>query len=59
MVKKTVEYISSKDNLDRISLTLLEGAIVLLILDYEFFIFVENQEIGSVFFYYFFLSQKQ
>ena len=46
---KTVEYISSKGIPDPISSILLVGAIICLILGSGFFIFGENQKIGSVF----------
>ena len=47
--KKTVEYISSKGIPDQISSILLVGAIICLILGSGFFIFGENQKIGSIF----------
>ena len=47
--KQTVEYISSKGIPDPISSVLLVGAIICLILGSGFFIFGENQKIGSVF----------
>ncbi|KGG02673.1 hypothetical protein EU99_1635 [Prochlorococcus marinus str. MIT 9321] len=47
--EKTVEYISSKGIPDPIASILLVGAIVCLILGSGFFIFGENQKIGSVF----------
>ena len=47
--EKTVEYISSKGIPDPISSVLLVGAIICLILGSGFFIFGENQKIGSVF----------
>ena len=47
--EKTVEYISSKGIPDPISSILLVGAIICLILGSGFFIFGENQKIGSVF----------
>ena len=47
--KTTVEYISSKGIPDTISSVLLVGAITCLILGSGFFIFGENQKIGSVF----------
>ena len=47
--EKTVEYISSKGISEPISSILLVGAIVCLILGSGFFIFGENQIIGSVF----------
>ena len=56
--ERIVEYISSKGIPDPISSILLIGAIICLILGTGFFIFGENQKIGSVFFY-FFLSQQQ
>ena len=56
--ERTVEYISSKGFPEPISSILLVGAIICLILGSGFFIFGENQKIGSVFFY-FFLSQQQ
>ena len=46
---KTVEYISSKGIPDPISSILLVGAIICLIFGSGFFIFGENQKIGSVF----------
>ena len=46
---KTVEYISSKGIPDPISSILLVGAIICLILGSGFFIFGQNQKIGSVF----------
>ena len=46
---KTVEFISSKGIPDPISSILLVGAIICLILGSGFFIFGENQKIGSVF----------
>ena len=46
---KTVDYISSKGIPDPISSILLVGAIICLILGSGFFIFGENQKIGSVF----------
>ena len=46
---KTVEYISSKGFPEPISAILLVGAIICLILGSGFFIFGENQKIGSVF----------
>ncbi len=46
---KTVEYISSKGIPDPISSILLVGSIICLILGSGFFIFGENQKIGSVF----------
>ncbi len=45
----SVEYISSKGIPDPISSILLIGAIICLILGSGFFIFGENQKIGSVF----------
>ena len=45
----TVDYISSKGIPDTISSILLIGAIICLILGSGFFIFGENQKIGSVF----------
>ena len=45
----TVKYISSKGIPDPISSILLIGAIICLILGSGFFIFGENQKIGSVF----------
>ncbi len=45
----TVEYISSKGIPDPIASILLVGAIICLILGSGFFIFGENQKIGSVF----------
>ena len=47
--EKTVEYISSKGIPDPISSILLIGAIICLIFGSGFFIFGENQKIGSVF----------
>ena len=47
--EKTVEYISSKGIPEPISSVLLIGAIICLILGSAFFIFGENQKIGSVF----------
>ena len=47
--KRTVEYISSKGISEPISSILLVGAIICLILGSGFFIFGENQKIGSVF----------
>jgi uncharacterized membrane protein YphA (DoxX/SURF4 family) len=47
--EKTVEYISLKGIPDPISSILLVGAIICLILGSGFFIFGENQKIGSVF----------
>tara|TARA_A100001388_G_scaffold36248_1_gene23125 strand:- start:95 stop:475 length:381 start_codon:yes stop_codon:yes gene_type:complete len=47
--EKTVEYIASKGIPDPISSILLVGAIICLILGSGFFIFGENQKIGSVF----------
>ena len=47
--ERTVEYISSKGIPEPISSILLVGAIVCLILGSGFFIFAENQKIGSVF----------
>ena len=47
--EKTVIYISSKGIPDPISSILLVGAIICLILGSGFFIFGENQKIGSVF----------
>ena len=46
---RTVEYISSKGIPDPISSILLVGAILCLILGSGFFIFGENQKIGSIF----------
>ena len=46
---RTVEYISSKGIPEPISSVLLVGAIICLILGSGFFIFGENQKIGSVF----------
>ena len=46
--ERTVEYISSKGIPDPISSILLVGAIICLILGSGFFIFGENQKIGSV-----------
>jgi len=47
--ERTVEYISSKGIPDPIASVLLVGAIICLILGSGFFIFGENQKIGSVF----------
>jgi uncharacterized membrane protein YphA (DoxX/SURF4 family) len=47
--EKTVEYIISKGIPDPIASVLLVGAIICLILGSGFFIFGENQKIGSVF----------
>ena len=47
--EKTVEYISLKGIPDVISSILLVGAIICLILGSGFFIFGENQKLGSVF----------
>ena len=47
--EKTVEYISSKGIPDPIASVLLVGAIICLILGSGFFIFGENQKVGSVF----------
>ena len=47
--ERTVEYISSKGIPDPIASILLVGAIICLILGSGFFIFGENQKIGSVF----------
>ena len=47
--ERTVEYISSKGISDPISSILLVGGIICLILGSGFFIFGENQKIGSVF----------
>tara|TARA_B100000886_G_scaffold3512_1_gene2193 strand:- start:542 stop:922 length:381 start_codon:yes stop_codon:yes gene_type:complete len=47
--ERTVEYISSKGIPDLVSSILLVGAIICLILGTGFFIFGENQKIGSVF----------
>ena len=47
--EKTVDYISSKGIPDQISSILLIGAIICLIFGSGFFIFGENQRIGSVF----------
>ncbi len=47
--EKTVEYISSKGIPDPIASVLLVGAIICLIFGSGFFIFGENQRIGSVF----------
>ena len=47
--EKTVEYISSKGIPEPISSILLVGAIICLIMGSGFFIFGENQKIGSVF----------
>jgi len=47
--ERTVEYIASKGIPEPISSILLVGAIICLILGSGFFIFGENQKIGSVF----------
>ena len=47
--ERTVEYISSKGIPNPIASVLLVGAIICLILGSGFFIFGENQKIGSVF----------
>ena len=47
--ERTVEYISSKGIPESISSIFLVGAIICLILGSGFFIFGENQKIGSVF----------
>ena len=47
--ERTVEYISSKGIPDPVSSILLVGAIICLILGSGFFIFGQNQKIGSVF----------
>ena len=47
--EKTVEYISSKGIPDPIASFLLVGAIICLILGSGFFIFGENQKLGSIF----------
>jgi len=47
--ERTVEYISSKGIPDPIASVLLVGAIICLILGSGFFIFGENQKIGSLF----------
>ena len=47
--ERTVEYISSKGIPEPIASILLVGAIICLILGSGFFIFGENQKIGSVF----------
>jgi len=47
--ERTVEYISSKGIPQPISSILLVGAIICLILGSGFFIFGENQKIGSIF----------
>ena len=47
--ERTVEYISSKGIPDPIASILLIGAIICLILGSGFFIFGDNQKIGSVF----------
>ena len=47
--ERTVEYISKKGIPEPISSILLVGAIICLILGSGFFIFGENQKIGSVF----------
>ena len=47
--ERTVEYISSKGIPETISSILLMGAIICLILGSGFFIFGENQKIGSFF----------
>jgi len=47
--ERTVQYISSKGIPEPISSILLVGAIICLILGSGFFIFGENQKIGSIF----------
>jgi len=47
--ERTVEYISSKGIPDQIASILLVGAILCLIMGSGFFIFGENQKIGSIF----------
>ena len=47
--ERTVEYIASKGIPDPISSILLVGAIICLILGSGFFVFGENQKIGSIF----------
>ena len=47
--ERTVEYISSKGIPEPVSSILLVGAIICLILGSGFFIFGENQKIGSIF----------
>ena len=47
--ERTVEYISSKGIPEPIASILLVGAIICLILGSGFFIFGENQKIGSIF----------
>jgi len=47
--ERTVEYISSKGIADPISSILLVGAIICLVMGSGFFIFGENQKIGSIF----------
>ena len=47
--ERTVDYITSKGIPEPISSVLLVGAIICLILGSAFFIFGENQKIGSVF----------
>ena len=47
--ERTVDYINSKGIPEPISFVLLIGAIICLILGSAFFIFGENQKIGSVF----------
>ena len=47
--ERTVEYISTKGIPEQISSILLVGAIICLILGSGFFIFGENQKIGSLF----------
>ena len=47
--ERTVEYISSKGIPDPISSILLVGAIICLIMGSGFFIFGNNQKIGSIF----------
>ena len=47
--ESTIDYISSKGIPDPIASVLLVGAIICLILGSGFFIFGENQKIGSVF----------
>ena len=56
--ERTVEYISSKGIPEPISSILLVGAIICLILGSGFFIFGENQKIGSVFLLLYYYSNN-
>ena len=56
--ERTVEYISSKGIPEPISSIFLVGAIICLILGSGFFIFGENQKIGSDFYYYLLFQQQ-